>query len=117
MYYIVTDSSTDMPQSWVEAQHDFHIVSLSCTINGVSSVPGTSEVAKKETYRQLRSGVVIKTSAVNTATWEECFQKLLDGSRCPLHYVLQRTVRHLCRRSGRGEGTCAEVPESENHRD
>ena len=47
MYYIVTDSSTDMPQSWVEAQHDFHIVSLSCTINGVSSVPGTSEVAKK----------------------------------------------------------------------
>ena len=78
MYYIVTDSSTDMPQSWVEAQHDFHIVSLSCTINGVSSVPGTSEVAKKETYRQLRSGVVIKTSAVNTATWEECFQKLLD---------------------------------------
>lgn len=36
MYYIVTDSSTDMPQSWVEAQHDFHIVSLSCTINGVS---------------------------------------------------------------------------------
>ena len=49
MYYIVTDSSTDMPQSWVEAQHDFHIVSLSCTINGVSSVPGTSEVAKKET--------------------------------------------------------------------
>ena len=56
MYYIVTDSSTDMPQSWVEAQHDFHIVSLSCTINGVSSVPGTSEVAKKETYRQLRSG-------------------------------------------------------------
>ena len=33
---------------------------------------------KKETYRQLRSGVVIKTSAVNTATWEECFQKLLD---------------------------------------
>lgn len=35
-------------------------------------------MAKKETYRQLRSGVVIKTSAVNTATWEECFQKLLD---------------------------------------
>lgn len=111
MYYIVTDSSTDMPQSWVEAQHDFHIVSLSCTINGVSSVPGTSEVAKKETYRQLRSGVVIKTSAVNTATWEECFQKLLDEGQdvlcitspadCPALMPPQRTRRRNLRRSTR----------------
>ena len=109
MYYIVTDSSTDMPQSWVEAQHDFHIVSLSCTINGVSSVPGTSEVAKKETYRQLRSGVVIKTSAVNTATWEECFQKLLDKmsfalrspADCPALMPPQRTRRRNLRRSTR----------------
>lgn len=81
MYYIVTDSSVDMPQSWVEAQHDFHLMSLSCTIQGVSSIPGTTEEAKKEIYRQLRSGVVIKTSAVNTATWEECFQSLLEAGQ------------------------------------
>ena len=109
MYYIVTDSSTDMPQSWVEAQHDFHIVSLSCTINGVSSVPGTSEVAKKETYRQLRSGVVIKTSAVNTATnaSRSCWTRvkmsfaLRSPADCPALMPPQRTRRRNLRRSTR----------------
>ena len=90
MYYIVTDSSTDMPQSWVEAQHDFHIVSLSCTINGVSSVPGTSEVAKKETYRQLRSGVVVKMSFA-----------LRSPADCPALMPPQRTRRRNLRRSTR----------------
>ena len=101
MYYIVTDSSTDMPQSWVEAQHDFHIVSLSCTINGVSSVPGTSEVAKKETYRQLRSGVVIKTSAVNTATWVKMSFALRSPADCPALMPPHRTRRRNLRRSTR----------------
>ncbi len=80
MYYIVTDTSTDMPLSWIEAQHDFVMMSLSCTRNGESFIPGASDEEKKDVYDQLRNGVVIKTSAINTATWEESFQKLLaDG--------------------------------------
>ncbi len=76
-FWIVSDSCTDFPEAYVKKQKDLTIVPLSYQIEGQTYTPDGSEEDTRAFYAKLRSGVLAKTSQINTETWKETFHKLL----------------------------------------
>lgn len=80
MYWIVTDSAIDMPNSWIDAQENFRVLNLSYLMDGQSFVSDGTDESIKAIYDAMRGGKMLKTSQVTPEMWEECFKKLLaDG--------------------------------------
>lgn len=80
MYWIVTDSAIDMPNSWIDAQENFRVLNLSYLMDGQSFVSDGTDESIKAIYDAMRGGKMLKTSQVTPEMWEECFRKLLaDG--------------------------------------
>ena len=79
MYWIVTDSTIDMPKRYVDSQENFRVLNMSYTMDGVSYVPDGTDENSREIYRQLRAGKNIVTAQVNSETWREAFEEILAG--------------------------------------
>ncbi|MGN0746579.1 MAG: DegV family protein [Aristaeellaceae bacterium] len=79
MYWIVTDSTIDMPRSYVDSQESFRVLNMSYTMDGVSYVPDGTDENSREIYRQLRAGKNIVTAQVNSESWREAFEEILAG--------------------------------------
>ena len=77
MYWIVTDSATDLPKSYIDAQEQFQVLPITITLEGQTLVPdGTDEYARN-IYAQLRAGKVVTTAQINSETWKESYEALL----------------------------------------
>ena len=79
MYWIVTDSTIDMPKRYVDSQENFRVLNMSYTMDGVSYVPDGTDENSREIYRQLRAGKNIVTAQVNSESWREAFEEILSG--------------------------------------
>ena len=79
MYWIVTDSTIDMPKRYVDSQENFRVLNMSYTMDGVSYVPDGTDENSREIYRQLRAGKNIVTAQVNSESWREAFEEILAG--------------------------------------
>ena len=79
MYWIVTDSTIDMPKRYVDGQEHFRVLNMSYTMDGVSYVPDGTDENSREIYRQLRAGKNIVTAQVNSESWREAFEEILAG--------------------------------------
>ena len=79
MYWIVTDSTIDMPKRYVDSQENFRVLNMSYTMDGVSYVPDGTDENSREIYRQLRAGKTIVTAQVNSESWREAFEEILAG--------------------------------------
>lgn len=77
MYWIVTDSTIDMSADYVAAQHDFRLLNMTFTMDGVSRAHDGTDAMSREIYAALRGGKPITTAQVNAAEWAECFRELL----------------------------------------
>ena len=77
MYWIVTDSGTDLPKSYIDAQEHFICVPITITMDGKVIVPDGSDEAARETYNSLRAGKVITTSQINSMGWKETLEPIL----------------------------------------
>ena len=77
MYWIVTDSTIDMPKRYVDGQEHFRVLNMSYTMDGVSYVPDGTDENSREIYRQLRAGKNIVTAQVNSESWREAFEEIL----------------------------------------
>lgn len=76
-FWIVTDSGTDFPESYMQKQKNLTIVPMMYQIEGQFHTPDGSEESTKAFYAKLRSGVVATTSQVTIETWKETFKKIL----------------------------------------
>ena len=79
MYWIVTDSTIDMPKRYVDSQENFRVLNMSYTMDGVSYVPDGTDENSREIYRKLRAGKNIVTAQVNSESWREAFEEILAG--------------------------------------
>ncbi|MGN0779654.1 MAG: DegV family protein, partial [Aristaeellaceae bacterium] len=77
MYWIVTDSTIDMPKAYVDSQPCFRVLNMSYTMDGASYVPDGTDEGSREIYRQLRAGKNIVTAQVNSESWREAFEEIL----------------------------------------
>lgn len=78
MYWIVTDSTIDMPESFAESYKDFRVVNLTYIIDGQSYVPDGTDAHTRSVYDKMREGKMITTSQVNSETWKEAFEDILQ---------------------------------------
>ena len=79
MYWIVTDSTIDMPKRYIDSQENFRVLNMSYTMDGVSYVPDGTDENSREIYRQLRAGKNIVTAQVNSESGREAFEEILAG--------------------------------------
>ncbi len=78
MYWIVTDSTIDMPESFAGSYKDFRVVNLTYIIDGQSYVPDGTDAHARSVYDKMREGKMITTSQVNSETWKEAFEDILQ---------------------------------------
>ena len=80
-FWIVTDSGTDFPVSYVQTQKNLTIVPMMYQIEGQFYTPDGTEDSTRAFYAKLRSGVVATTSQVTIETWKDTFKNILAGGQ------------------------------------
>ena len=100
-FYIVTDSSCDLPDWLLETYQDFTLCPLTFTIDGEVNPPLTN----KQFYDRLRNGSMSQTSQVNPDAFLEVFrmaaEKGMDVLYVGFSSGLSGTVEKAERSSGR----------------
>lgn len=96
MYWIVTDSTIDMPKSWVDAQEGFQMMCMSYIMDGQSYIPSGTDEDSREIYKALRGGKVITTAQVNSEQWKDCFKALLEQGKDILAIVFSSGLSGTC---------------------
>ena len=96
MYWIVTDSATDLPKSYIDALEQFQVLPITITLEGQTLVPdGTDEYARN-IYAQLRAGKVVTTAQINSETWKENYEALLKNGQDVLSIVFSSGLSGTC---------------------
>ncbi len=80
-FWIVTDSCTDFPESYVQKQKNLTIVPMLYQIEGQFHTPDGSDDNTRAFYAKLRSGVVATTAQITAEAWKEAFAKLLAAGQ------------------------------------
>lgn len=79
MYWIMTDSTADLPQSYLAAQEKLRVVNMSYIMDGQSHIPDGTDEGSRTIYAALRAGKVITTAQINCEEWRMHFSALLDA--------------------------------------
>ena len=77
MYWIITDSTIDMPAAYVAAQENFRQVNMAFIMDGVSRIHDGTDDMSRDIYADLRAGKAVTTAQVNAAEWADCFREAL----------------------------------------
>lgn len=77
MYWIVTETTIDMPKAYVDSQPNFLALNMGYTMDGVSYKPDGTDENSRAIYQAMREGKVITTAQVNSEEWKEAFRPLL----------------------------------------
>lgn len=96
MYWIVTDSTIDMPKAWIDQQEHFRILNLSYLLDGVSCVSDGTDESIRSIYDALRAGKDIKTSQVTAQMWSEAFRELLSDGNDVLTVAFSSALSGTC---------------------
>lgn len=96
MYWIVTDSTIDMPKSWIESQENFRVLNLSYMMDDVAYVSDGTDESIRAIYNAMREGKMLKTSQVTPDIWEECFRTLLSQGHDVLTIAFSSGLSGTC---------------------
>lgn len=96
MYWIVTDSATDLPKSYIDAQECFKVLPITIIMDGQNLVPDGTDAYTQQIYAQLRAGKVITTSQINSETWKASFEALLKDGHDVLAIVFSSGLSGTC---------------------
>lgn len=76
-YIIATASTCDLTREYLE-EHNIPFISYSYVMDDKSYEDDCREESRNEIYRQMREGKHLSTSAINTYTYKEFFEDLID---------------------------------------
>ncbi len=96
MYWIVTDSTIDMPKSWIESQENLRVLDLSYLMDDVAYVSDGTDESIQAIYNAMREGKMLKTSQVTPDIWEECFRTLLSQGHDVLTIAFSSGLSGTC---------------------
>ena len=96
MYWIVTDSTSDLPLSYLEQHEKLKVVNMSYIMDGKSYVPDGTVEGSRAIYAALRDGKVITTAQINCTEWKEHFRQLLDAGEDVLAIVFSSGLSGTC---------------------
>lgn len=95
-FYIVTDSCTDFPLSYIKTQKELVVYPLTYQLDGKSYVPTGEEKETIAFYNEMRQGKVATTSQINVQTWKDSFKKLLKEGHDVLAVVFSSALSGTC---------------------
>lgn len=79
MIRLFTDTSANLPAALIQ-KHDISVVPFSYTVDGEEKFPASSDDFDGSAfYTAMREGTEVKTSMVNTATFEDAFRPALEA--------------------------------------
>lgn len=96
MYWIVTDSTIDMPKSWIDQQEQLRVLNLSYLMDDVSYVSDGTDESIRAIYDAMREGKMLKTSQVTPEMWETCFRELLQAGHDVLTIAFSSGLSGTC---------------------
>ncbi|MBQ1334839.1 MAG: DegV family protein [Clostridia bacterium] len=79
-YIVATASTADLPREFLE-EHDVPFISYTYIMNEELYEDDCREETKNEVYKKMRSGVGLTTSMINTYSYIEFFEKLMDTGK------------------------------------
>lgn len=91
-YIIATASTCDLTREYLDAHH-IPFISYSYVMDGQDYVDDCREETRMSTYRQMREGKLLSTSAINTYTYREFFEGLIkDGGKSIIFMDMTRPL-------------------------
>ena len=79
-FIVATASTADLPREFLE-EHDVPFISYTYIMNEELYEDACREETKNEVYKKMRSGVGLTTSMINTYSYIEFFEKLMDTGK------------------------------------
>ena len=77
-YVIATASTCDLTREYLE-EHNIPFISYSYVMDGKDYEDDCRESTRSETYKRMREGTILSTSAINMYTYREFFEGLIEG--------------------------------------
>lgn len=96
MYWIVTDSTIDMPKDWIDQQKDFRVLNLTYLMDDVAYVSDGSDESIRGIYNTMREGKMLKTSQITPEMWGSCFRELLGAGHDVLTIAFSSGLSGTC---------------------
>lgn len=91
-YIIATASTCDLTREYLE-EHHIPFISYSYVMDGKDYEDDCRDETRTETYRMMREGKMLSTSAINMYTYREFFEGLLkDGDRTVIFLDMTRPL-------------------------
>jgi DegV family protein with EDD domain len=92
-FVIVTDSTCDLPQTFVE-QTGVGVIPMEFTVGELTylNFPDERELSTKEFYRLLREEVTSKTSQITVCTYMDIFDKILEAGHDILYLCFSSSL-------------------------
>lgn len=96
MYWIMTDSTIDMPETFIQAQEKLKVADLSFIIDGQSYTHNGTDAQTREIYDRMRQGQTITTSQVNSQSWKDAFEPALAAGEDVLCVTFSSGLSGTC---------------------
>ena len=77
-YVIATASTCDLTREYLE-EHNIPFISYSYVMDGKDYEDDCRESTRLDTYKKMREGTLLSTSAINMYTYREFFEGLIEG--------------------------------------
>lgn len=96
MYWIMTDSTIDMPETFIRAQEKLKVADLSFIMDGQSYTHDGTDAQTREIYERMRQGQTITTSQVNSQSWKDAFEPALAAGEDVLCITFSSGLSGTC---------------------
>ncbi len=85
-YIIATASTCDLTREYLE-EHHVPFISYSYVMDGKDYEDDCREETRSDTYRKMREGKLLSTSAINMFTYREFFEELILDNKKPIIFL------------------------------
>ncbi|MBR6158807.1 MAG: DegV family protein [Lachnospiraceae bacterium] len=85
-YIIATASTCDLTREYLE-EHHVPFISYSYVMDGKNYEDDCREETRSDTYRKMREGKLLSTSAINMFTYREFFEELILDNKKPIIFL------------------------------
>lgn len=92
-YIIASASTADLPREFFE-EHDVPFISYTYLIDGEVYEDDCRESSREAIYKQMRQGVVLTTSMINTFTYHDFFCKLMEKGKDVIYLDMSKEMSH-----------------------